>query len=900
MRYPILQRFPGLLFWLSACLANAQTFTSSTLPIVSVQTNGQTIADNPKITATLNVTDKGAGQRNYLTDQPNHFNATTGQISISIRGNSSQNLPKKSYSLETQTNKGKNLNFALLGLPADNDWVLYASYTDRTLMRDPFTYYLARKMGRYSSRARFVELLINGDYQGVYVLEEKIKQGSNRVAIKKTGSAGDTLTGGYILKIDSPVGSISYRWASSYINPCRTSARTGFEIEYPKASDLQEAQKQYIQQYVSSFEDALSSPQFADPVNGYARYADVDSFVDYFLLTEFTKNQDAYRLSTYFYKDRDSQGGKLTMGPFWDENLTFGNAPGGYCGGQSARGWAYQDVLPCTLTGDGLTLPFWWNRLLEDPGFVAKTQQRWTALRQVGLDTTTMFHYIDSVATVVNEAQVRNFQKWPILTTTIDGGYEPHGGSYGGEITYLKNWIRQRVTYMDANMSRVGHFLQPIPAILCRADTSVTLTAPTGRKVSYGTWQRNGQSLDGQQSEQLKATQTGVYSVAFNVIGDLTCPVTLGSLTVTAAPSLTATYAVTADASNQLTLRLQTAPVSGAAQWKGPANFQATGNQPTRPVTATGIDGLYSVTATGPGGCRQTTTVTVAVASQLADLSMAMVVEKRTSRVGEPVGVTLVVTNASPTTVSGVVLQNRLPTGLAFVSGTSVTANNDVITTNGLTIPAGNQVRIAYTVQATAPGTYLNAAQVWQAGLVDPDSRPGSGTGDGEDDLAVADLRTSDPAPGYFSSPNPDQYPIPAVLSSQPAPDPAKADLSLDLIVNELTPIAGDTILISLKVSNAGGQTATAISLGVTLPAGWRFVSSAGFSSANELVTGTVASLPALAQTTLTFKAVTATAGLKKLAAEIKQATPADSDSHPNSGTLDGEDDMASLWVRVR
>jgi hypothetical protein len=186
-------------------------FTSSNLPIVVVETFGAFIPDNPKIMARMGIIDNGDGERNELTDP---FNGYDGFIGIERRGSSSQWFPKKSFGLETRNIIGEEIEVPLLGMPEESDWILNAHYTDKTLMRNVITYDLARKMGGYASRTRFCELVINGQYWGVYAFMEKIKRDNNRVDIARL-EPGDTtgadLTGGYILKIDKITGSGNLR-----------------------------------------------------------------------------------------------------------------------------------------------------------------------------------------------------------------------------------------------------------------------------------------------------------------------------------------------------------------------------------------------------------------------------------------------------------------------------------------------------------------------------------------------------------------------------------------------------------------------------------------------------------------------------------------------------------------
>ena len=274
--------------------------SSSNLPIVVINTNGQDIPDDPKISADMGIIYNGEGQRNKLTDPFNEYN---GKIAIEIRGQSSQMFPMKSYSVDLKKASGSSLDQALLGMPAESDWVLYAPYTDKTLMRNVLAYTLAAKTGHWAPRCRYVELVLNGDYRGVYVLLEKIKRGKNRVDIPKiaaTDLSGDALTGGYIFSLDKdPDGLYS------------TPSNRQFSYVYPKLADIKDEQAAYLKSYVDAFEAALSASNYQDPENGVRKYADLASFIDYFIVNEVSRNVDGYRLSTFFHKNRESAGGKI-------------------------------------------------------------------------------------------------------------------------------------------------------------------------------------------------------------------------------------------------------------------------------------------------------------------------------------------------------------------------------------------------------------------------------------------------------------------------------------------------------------------------------------------------------------------------------------------------------------
>lgn len=442
----------ALIFWLLATHSYAQILSTSDLPIIIINTQGQAIPNEPKIVASMSIIDNGAGKRNALSDKP----AYSGKIGIEQRGSTSRQLfPKKPYGFELRDSSGVNsVNASILGMPAESDWVLNATYNDKTLLRDVMTYQIYRQISRfYASRYRFCEVIINDQYQGIYIVMEKIKRDKNRVDIaniKPEDISGDQVTGGYILKIDKTEGSLSRTWTSPYRSSSNYSIP--IQIDRPKIEDLKEAQFQYIKKYVTDFENALNSTSFSDSTTGFRKYINEESFIDYLILTEVCKNVDGYRLSTYFYKDRDSKnGGKLTMGPIWDYNLTYGNAD--YCDGNSYIGWAYNFNRVCT--SDALSIPFWWDKLLQDKTFAKKVKTKYQSLRQTTLKPERLSAYVDSMATLLEEGRARNFQKWPVLGVYVwPNGFV--GRTYPDETNYLKDWIRQRLLWLDGAIQPFG------------------------------------------------------------------------------------------------------------------------------------------------------------------------------------------------------------------------------------------------------------------------------------------------------------------------------------------------------------------------------------------------------------------------------------------------------------
>jgi len=431
--------------------ADSVIFSSSNLPIVVIDTHGQTILDEPKITADMGIIDNDVGVRNNLTDQ---FNGYKGKIGIEIRGSSSQMFPKKQYGFETRDSVGNSINVSLMGLPDESDWILSAQYNDKSLMRDALTFWLAKATGHYASRARYCELVLNNRYWGIYILFEKIKRNKNRVNITKLTAAdttGDALTGGYIIKIDKIEGSDIGGWYSTY--PPYPGARQKIYYQYdtPKSSSITIPQQAYIASYVAAFESTMTTAAYADTVTGYPHIVDVNSFVDISLLGELSKNVDDYRLSLFLHKDRDSKGGKLIAGPVWDYNLGFGNCD--YYDASLIPGYQllYLTTNSSFMNYDDNQVPFWWKKIFVDPGFQTRLKSRWQQLRMGPFSTASIDTWIDSVATLIDEAQTRNFTKWPILGTYVWPNYYV-GNTYQEELAYLKQWIAARATWLDAQL----------------------------------------------------------------------------------------------------------------------------------------------------------------------------------------------------------------------------------------------------------------------------------------------------------------------------------------------------------------------------------------------------------------------------------------------------------------
>ncbi len=410
------------------------------LPLLAVTTDGGGIPDEPKADVRLRISDEGPGVPNFL-DGP--FRAYDGPAGMEIRGNSSFWFPKKGYGLEIRDASGEGVAHPLLGMPAEDDWILHGPYSDKTLLRNALALHVAARIDPWAPRYRFCELVVDGDYRGVYLALERIEIDDARVdlaRLRPDDLTGDQRTGGYLLRLDRPASEPDEGWYSPHWP-------TGHFIEYydPKPHELDPLQKAYIRHYVTAFEDALAGPAFADKDLGYARWANRRSLAGHFLIQELANNVDAYRLSTFLYKDRDSRDGRLHLGPAWDFNLGFGNVD--YCGVcLSTGGWAHAADDSCWAPQ-----PFWWDRLLEDPAFRNTLRCRWDSLRAGPLATDALLGMLDSLQALIGPAAERNFTRWPVQGTYV----WPNafiGADWDEELAWMRAWLVDRLAWLDGAM----------------------------------------------------------------------------------------------------------------------------------------------------------------------------------------------------------------------------------------------------------------------------------------------------------------------------------------------------------------------------------------------------------------------------------------------------------------
>lgn len=425
-----------LSFLLIPLLSLAQILTDSNLPIVVINTDGGvTIPDEPKVLATMKIIWHQDGSRNYLTDVNNpEFLNYDGRIGIERRGSSSQNnFQKKPYGLTTlQSDDVTNNNVSILGMPKENDWVLNSLAYDQTGMRDFLSYELSERLGQYASRRVYCEVVVNGDYKGLYVFMEKIKVDDNRVNIEKmdaTCNSYPEVTGGYITKSDKTTGGDPVAWQMqetgsggwwpSYVD---------FIHHYPKPENVSSAQNNYIKNVFLSLSSVAASHN-TSVTNGIPSIIDIPSFVDFMIIAEFASNVDVYTLSTFYHKDRK---GKLRAGPVWDYNLAYGFD----AFGNRSRTDVWQ------FNNEDNNGPKYLKDMFDTPMYRCYLAKRWFEVTAAGmpLNYNEVCNRMDEIDALITEAVARDNQRWSNMT------------QHAAKVQAMKTWIQQRIDWLNANI----------------------------------------------------------------------------------------------------------------------------------------------------------------------------------------------------------------------------------------------------------------------------------------------------------------------------------------------------------------------------------------------------------------------------------------------------------------
>lgn len=381
------------------------TYVELLLPVVRIDTDGGVpiVSKDDYVDAQLDVDPNGSG-----------YDAFSASMRVKGRGNTTWGLPKKPYKMKLDSKA------SLFGKPKEKDWVLLANYSDRSQLRT----WAAQTMGHLTDLAWtpdsvHVEVVLNGTYLGVYQLTEQVEVKENRLDITEMepeDTTGEAVTGGYLLEIDE-------RLEQNNEPGFRTRRRRPIVIKEPEPANA--AQFNYIRGYIQDFEDALYGPESADPDLGYQAYLDVDSYVDWYMVQELLKNQDANFSSVYFYKDRSA---KLRFGPLWDFDLSMGTSAG-IVPPDPEQWWVNQPNKP------------WTNQISADPTFRTRLNQRWDAIKPA-VDQLPQ-QLIDLGATLEG-AVTNDAARWDYMVEPDDTA------------TFLADWLTTRTAWFDAEIDAMA------------------------------------------------------------------------------------------------------------------------------------------------------------------------------------------------------------------------------------------------------------------------------------------------------------------------------------------------------------------------------------------------------------------------------------------------------------
>lgn len=401
------------------------------LPIVHINTDGQRVSKENKILAKLSVTEAQTDRERSILEIPDWDAA----VWLNYRGASSYSqFDKKQYRIKFVKKQGseKAKAVAFLGMGKNSEWVLNGPFLDKTLIRNKLVYGIGKELFEWAPDCRYCEVFVDGKYQGVYLAVEPVTNGESRLRLCDFGLANGQTA--YIVKRDrcgtedEPL-DVYGHYAGKTSND--------LFIAYPGARQLTDVQREWITADIDMFERVLYSDAFADPEKGYAKYIDVDSFVNYVVLNEAVMNNDAGNLSTYIYKEL---GGKLQIA-IWDYNNCFDNYQ-----------WFPQNYDEFFLKDSA-----WFSRLLEDPDFVDKVVARYRELRDGILSEDRLYAQIDAQRALLGDAIDRNFAIWGYTfyehLVRHENGLHTNPKNYEEAITQLKKAIHTRFDFLDAHMT---------------------------------------------------------------------------------------------------------------------------------------------------------------------------------------------------------------------------------------------------------------------------------------------------------------------------------------------------------------------------------------------------------------------------------------------------------------
>ena len=353
------------------------------------------------------------------------------------RGNNSRSHPKKPWRIKFEK-KQQPLDAVAQG----KKWTLINSYDDKSLMRNALAFEIARRMGmEYVPWCRLVEVVLNGEYKGVYQLCDQIDVRPGRVDIDEMTTddiAGDALTGGYLLEVD---GYANQEPAGEWFE---TDRRLPITIKSPDDGGTPE-QYAYIKKYINDLHNLVFSADFDNPASGYRSILDIDTFVKHILTNELSGNADEC-WSVYWYKKRLDP--KIYTGPVWDFDHAFDNCARVYPVCEREKNGFLFNCAGMANAG-GVMDSFVYRVIVYDKNTAADMKRQWSmAHNDRDLTVAGLQKFIDDKAELLSSAQRLNFMRWDILNKRV--GDNPRDEvSFEIAIGNLKSYIAERLNQLD-------------------------------------------------------------------------------------------------------------------------------------------------------------------------------------------------------------------------------------------------------------------------------------------------------------------------------------------------------------------------------------------------------------------------------------------------------------------
>ena len=351
------------------------------------------------------------------------------------RGNGSLTNAKKPYRIKLDTQKRMFKNSNMRSPAKARKWTLINNHDDKTLMRNLVAFEIARRIGYdYVPWSKPVDVIVNGEYKGCYQLSDQITVDKNRVNITEMvpeDIEGEALTGGYLLELDG--------YASQEVSWFTSMAGNPITIQSPDDNDIVPEQAAYIRREFNLMETSILSSNFEDPDLGFRSRLDEKSLLQYWLTEELAGNPDAF-WSCYLTKEREEK--VFRVGPVWDFDNAFDNDYRNYPANDLG------DFISLARGGAGNSRALL-KRMFSDQALRDSMAVMWNNVRaERGITAESLDAYIDSTAQELMQSQRLNFMRWPILNQLIQVNPRA-GGSYEVEVGWLKEYLENRVSWLD-------------------------------------------------------------------------------------------------------------------------------------------------------------------------------------------------------------------------------------------------------------------------------------------------------------------------------------------------------------------------------------------------------------------------------------------------------------------